>query len=236
MPTILSCLFMQLTYFINTVYAGHLHDASKLAGLGLGTCLLECLTLYIIMGMNGALETLVAHAYGANQLHLCGVYLNRARVINTILFVPLVTILLFTKQILAFLGQEESVVEYAHSYILANLFSVYILSMYDMTKRFLNCMQVTWVPMIAQVIATCFHVVWCQLFVVEWGWDMYGLGLASTVTSCILLLTTMVYAHCLENVRDALIWPDASVWSDWREYFALGVPTTGMLCAEYWAW
>ena len=104
LPTIISCLFMQLTYFINTVYAGHLNDESKLAGLGLGTCLLECLTLYIIMGMNGALETLVSHAYGANQLVLCGEYLNRARVINTILFIPLASILLFTRQILTLLG------------------------------------------------------------------------------------------------------------------------------------
>ena len=64
-PTIISCFFMQMTYFINTVYAGSLNDDAKLAGLGLGTSLLECLTLYIIMGMNGALETLVAQAYGA---------------------------------------------------------------------------------------------------------------------------------------------------------------------------
>ena len=51
---------MQLIYFINTIYAGKLNDAHKLAGLGLGTSVLECLSLYIIMGMNGALETLVA--------------------------------------------------------------------------------------------------------------------------------------------------------------------------------
>ena len=64
-PTIISCVFMQMMYLINTVYAGKLGDASQLAGLGLGTCLLESLTLSIIMGMNGALETLVSQAYGA---------------------------------------------------------------------------------------------------------------------------------------------------------------------------
>ena len=227
---------MQLTYFINTVYAGHLNDEAKLAGLGLGTCLLECLTLYIIMGMNGALETLVSQAYGANQLVLCGVYLNRARVINTILFIPLVSILLFTRQILTLLGQEETVVEYAHTYIMVNLLSVYMLGMYDMTKRFLNCMQSTWVPMVAQVVATGFHILWCQIFVVELGWDLQGLGLASTLTSFILLATTMMYAHCLTYLQEALFLPDVTVWNDWREYFTLGVPTTGMLIAVYWAW
>ena len=90
--------------------------------------------------MNGALETLVAQAYGANQFVLCGVYLNRARFINTILFIPLASILLFTRQILTFFRQEESVVEHAHTYIMVNLLSVYMIGMYDMTKRFLNCM------------------------------------------------------------------------------------------------
>ena len=66
MPTIISSLFFQLLYFINAVYAGHMNDEAKLAGIGLGTCLLECITLYVIIGMNGALETLVSTAYGAN--------------------------------------------------------------------------------------------------------------------------------------------------------------------------
>ena len=68
------------------------------------------------------------------------------------------------------------------------------------------------------------------------GWDLFGLGLASTLTSLILLATTMMYAHCLKDINDALFWPDATVWIGWKEYFNLGVPTTGMLCAEYWAW
>ena len=193
----ISCFFFQLTYFISAVYAGYLNDESKLAGVGLGICLLESLTFVIILGMNGALDSLVSQAYGANQLVLCGVYLNRARVINTILFIPLVSILLFTRQILALFGQEESVIEHAHTYIMANLLSVYMLGMYDMTKRFLNCMQSTWVPMVSQVVATGFHIFWCHIFVVEWKWDLLGLGLASTLTSFILLTSTMMYAQCL---------------------------------------
>ena len=80
------------------------------------------------------------------------------------------------------------------------------------------------------------HIVWCHIFVSVWGWDLYGLGLATTLTSLILLATTMMYAHCLKDIKDALFWPDATVWIGWKEYFNLGVPTTGMLCAEYWAW
>ena len=64
-PTIISQLLLQLTYFINTVYAGRLNDEAKLAGVGVGVSILECFTLYILIGLNGAMETLVAQAYGA---------------------------------------------------------------------------------------------------------------------------------------------------------------------------
>ena len=90
--------------------------------------------------------------------------------------------------------------------------------------------------MIAQIVATMLHVFWCHLFVTELGWDLKGLGLASTLTSAILLSTTLIYAHCLKDIKGALFWPDATIWTGWKEYFNLGVPTTGMLCAEYWAW
>lgn len=66
--------------------------------------MLESTILFVIIGMNGAMETLVSQAYGAGQFTLCGIYLNRARLINTVMFVPLVLLLLFTKQFLLHIG------------------------------------------------------------------------------------------------------------------------------------
>ena len=99
-PTIVSQLLLQCTYFINTVYAGGLNDHAKLAGVGVGVSILECFTLYILIGLNGAMEIQVAKAYGAEQFILCGVYLNRARIINTIVFVPLMVLMFFSGSIL----------------------------------------------------------------------------------------------------------------------------------------
>ena len=110
------------------------------------------------------------------------------------------------------------------------------MGMFDLTKRFLNCMKTTWVPMIAQVAATFLHIYWCHLFVEQKEWDIIGLGLASSITACTLLLVTMVYAHLVSEIQPALISMDFTVWFGWWEYFSLGVPTTAILCGEYWAW
>ena len=52
-PSIIMCIFGDLIPIINFIYAGQLGDAHMLAGLGVGTSLLECLTIYILIGMNG---------------------------------------------------------------------------------------------------------------------------------------------------------------------------------------
>ena len=112
----------------------------------------------------------------------------------------------------------------------------YFLGQFDLTKRFLNCLKVTWIPMIAQVGATLLHFVWCEIIVMRWGWDIVGLGVAHTITSLTLIIMVTVYAGLVDEIKEAITWPDAQMFLGWGEYFALGVPTTGILCAEYWAW
>ena len=236
-PTMISCFFMQLIYTINTMYAGRLGDAHKIAGLGLGTSFLECVTLCTLIGMNGAVETLVSHAFGAGHMQLCGAYLNRGRVINTAIFVPLALILCFSKPMLIAMGQDPMVAQYAQTYIVVNLPGVYFMGQFDLAKRFLNCLRITWVPMVAQVGSTFLHLACCEIIVVRMGVQpIIGLGLASTVTSVSLFIMITIYANMIDNIKESIYWPDSSVWLGWKEYFALGVPTTGIMCAEYWAW
>lgn len=46
--------------------------------------------LSIAVGLNGALETLVSHAYGVKDYKLIGVYLNRSRIVLLVFFIPVV--------------------------------------------------------------------------------------------------------------------------------------------------
>ena len=71
-PITIAYLFQQAIYSINAIYVGKYGDPSMVAGLELGSTCLECPTLYVIWGMNGALATLVSSAYGAGELQLCG--------------------------------------------------------------------------------------------------------------------------------------------------------------------
>jgi len=206
-----------------------------LAGVGLGTIMVHIVCLQPIMGMNGAAETLVSQAYGANQLRQCGVYLNRGRLINTVLFIPLVVIICFSRPILTAFGQDPEVIDHAMTYITVCIPSVYFQIMFDLKKRFLNCMTYSWVPMLAQTGGTILHVLWCYILVVHLDLQVVGLGLATAITNVGIFLMITIYAHCIPKIKESLFCFDDSAWSGWGEYFKLGVPSTVMICAEWWA-
>jgi Na+-driven multidrug efflux pump len=67
-PTILGQVFSLLVVAANTGFIGHLGDEAKLAGVGLGTLYVNIFCQSIILGLNGALQTLVSQAYGAENL------------------------------------------------------------------------------------------------------------------------------------------------------------------------
>ena len=61
----------------------------------------------------------MSQAKGANNLRLCGVYLQRGRILAAMLFVPVMVCFLISKDVLLMLGQDESVIHQAYLYILS---------------------------------------------------------------------------------------------------------------------
>jgi len=55
------CSFMLIfEQIINMIFVGHLHNASKIAAVGLGNVMQGMICLSVMIGMNGALNTLVS--------------------------------------------------------------------------------------------------------------------------------------------------------------------------------
>jgi len=83
-----------------------------MAGVGMGNMIMNILGLTIAMGLNGALETLSSQAFGSSNLELCGVYLNRGRLILILVYIPITIILLQAERILLAVGQDPEVAKY----------------------------------------------------------------------------------------------------------------------------
>ena len=79
------------------------------------------------MGFNGALDTLVSQAFGNGQYRMCGVYMNRARVLNFAFFIPICVMLLYTEEILVALGQDRETASYSQTYVTTQIPGVFFL-------------------------------------------------------------------------------------------------------------
>ena len=66
---------------MNLVFAGHLINPAIMAGIGLGNMTLNIFAVTLMESMNSVIDTLGSQAYGSGNLELCGVYLNRGRVL-----------------------------------------------------------------------------------------------------------------------------------------------------------
>ena len=60
----------------------------------------------IFTGLNGAIATLVSQAHGSNNHYLCGVYLNRGRLVAVLIFIPMAVLLLYSEELLLSIGQD----------------------------------------------------------------------------------------------------------------------------------
>ena len=110
MVSFVSAFFVEV---VNTVFVGHLGDEVKLAGVGMANMYINILILSISYGLSSSLNTLISQSYGQKDYRLCGIYLNRARILITIVFIPMIFVLLYTETIFIVMGFEPMASHYS---------------------------------------------------------------------------------------------------------------------------
>lgn len=96
-------------------------------------------------------------------------------------------------------------------------------------------MKITWVPMIAQVLGTFLHVLWCFLFTKVWRLGVIGLGIATNLTNFTILAVILINSSCVGEISKAIICPNREALRNWGRYLRIALPATVLLCAEWWA-
>ena len=87
-----------------------MNDPVKLAAVGLCNTCCNIMVMSLLVGLNAPQETLTSQAFGAGNLQITGIYLNRGRVILTLLFIFFaIWPVLFGEDILLAIGIDAEV-------------------------------------------------------------------------------------------------------------------------------
>jgi len=80
-PSMLCNIALFLQEVMNLYTAGHMPNPTIMAGIGLGNMTQNLFAVAFIESLNSVIQTLGSQAFGSGNLRLCGIYLNRGRLL-----------------------------------------------------------------------------------------------------------------------------------------------------------
>ncbi|KAG8652938.1 hypothetical protein MANES_06G151300v8 [Manihot esculenta] len=225
---------MVCQYGINSVtniFVGHVGDF-ELSAVAISLSVIGTFSFGFMLGMGSALETLCGQAFGAGQVHMLGIYMQRSWIVLIVTCIFLMPIYIFATPILKLLGQEDSIAEYAGNFTLLVIPQLFSLAVNFPTQKFLQAQTkvqaLAWIGFVA--LALHIPLLWLLIFVFRWGTN--GAAIAYNITNWAIAVAQVVYVigWCNEG------WNGLS-WSAFNEIWAfvrLSIASAVMLCLEIW--
>ena len=168
-------------------------------------------------------------------MELCGVYLNRGRMVSSLISALLLLLpFFFGEQILLLLNQDPEVSVIAAKFINCLLPGVFVANQYDLMRRWLICLKYSVFPMVILMASVVLHVPLAIYMVTQTSYGIYSLGIVSFITGVMQLIAILVYSQFKAELKDGLFWPRRDSFEGWGEYLSISIPAMIMICSEWW--
>lgn len=170
--------------------------------------------------------------------YMCGVYLNRGRVILFICFIPMAILLSQVEHIFIAIQMDRQTAFYAGQYVTFVIPGLFFHLNYDAVKSYLNGIGVTYVPMVIMFCTMLLHNLWCYILVdvVEMG--VRGASIATMLTYFLNFFLSLVYVQILrsknEVIKESWHFFDAESFKELWPYFKRAVNCCFLLILEWW--
>ncbi|KAM3207900.1 hypothetical protein ACQJBY_062901 [Aegilops geniculata] len=231
MPIAIAGLSIYAVGSVTTIFVGHLGNL-PLAAASIGLSVFATFSLGFFLGMGSALETLCGQAFGAGQVSMLGVYLQRSWIILAVAALLMVPFYVFAEPILLAIGQDPAVAREAARFALYILPGALSFAVNFPTAKFLQSQSKVIVPVWICVGSLCFHVALSYLLVTVLGWGSPGAAVAYNLSLWAIALGQSVYiiGWCKDGWRG---WSMAA-FNDMWAFVRLSLESAVMICLEIW--
>ncbi|KAK9090304.1 hypothetical protein Sjap_023481 [Stephania japonica] len=182
-PAIFTNISRYSLIVVTQAFAGHLGNL-ELAAVSIVNSVISGFTMGIALGMGSALETLCGQAYGAGQLDMLGVYLQRSWVIVNTTGLILSPLYIFAKPLLMLIGQKQDIADAAGTFAIWTLPQWFAYTMNFPVVKFLQAQQKMMIVAVVAAVALGLHTLfsWVLMFKLKWG--LVGAAVAISVVQC----------------------------------------------------
>ncbi|RVX01880.1 Protein detoxification 35 [Vitis vinifera] len=157
------------TNSMTSVFVGHIGNL-QLSAVSISLSVIGTFSFGFMLGMGSALETLCGQAYGAGQVHLLGVYLQRSWIILLVTCVILSPVYVFATPILKVLGQEDAIADLAGQFTIETIPQLFSLAIIFPTQKFLQAQSKVNVQATIAFVALILHIGMLSVFIFVFGW------------------------------------------------------------------
>lgn len=143
--------------------------------------------------MGSALETLCGQAFGAGQLDMLGIYMQRSWVILISTAIPLMFLYIFAEPLLKLIGQTTSISEMAGTFAIWMIPQLFAYAMNFPIAKFLQAQSKILVMAVIAAVALVLHTVFSWLLMLKLGWGLVGAAVVLNLSWWFIVVAQLVY-------------------------------------------
>ncbi|KAL0438610.1 UNVERIFIED_CONTAM: protein DETOXIFICATION 33 [Sesamum latifolium] len=231
-PAIFTSICQYSLGALTQTFAGQVGEI-ELAAVSVENSVIAGLAFGAMLGMGSALETLCGQAYGAGQVRMLGVYMQRSWVILLATACVLLPLYIFAPPILLFFGESAEISRAAGQFSLWMIPQLFAYSLNFPIQKFLQSqrkmMAMAWISGVVLVL----HTVFSWLLILKLGWGLVGAAVTLNASWWLIIVLQLIYIFYTKSDG---AWGGFS-WLAFQDLFGfakLSLASSIMLCLEFW--
>ncbi|XP_061987594.1 protein DETOXIFICATION 29-like isoform X1 [Populus nigra] len=231
-PAIFTTLCQYSLGAITQLLAGHV-GTLDLAAVSVENSVIAGFSFGIMLGMGSALETLCGQAYGAGQLDMLGIYMQRSWVILNATAVILTLLYIFAGPFLKLIGQTAEISQAAGMFSVWMIPQLFAYAMNFPIAKFLQAQSKMMAMAAIAAVALVFHAVFSWLLMLKLGWGLVGAAVVLNASWWFIVIAQLLYifSGTCGEAWTGLSWKAfQNLWG----FVRLSLASAVMLCLEVW--
>ncbi|KAI4379112.1 hypothetical protein MLD38_005448 [Melastoma candidum] len=231
-PAIFTSLCQYSLGAITQLLAGHV-GTIQLAAVSVENSVIAGFSFGIMLGMGSALETLCGQAYGAGQMDMLGIYMQRSWVILGVTSLLLCLIYVFAGPLLRAIGQTEAISEAAGVFAVWMIPQLFAYAVNFPIAKFLQAQSKIMVMAGIAAVVLVIHAVFSWLLMLKLGWGLVGAAVVLNASWWIIVGAQLAYIFsgaCGRAWTGFSLKAFQNLWG----FVRLSLASAVMLCLEIW--
>ena len=209
---------IQAQFNISFRFACNLNNDAILSALGLGNAFIWMVPFSLNFGVNLAIRAYVKRAGQANDIKAAGMYLQKALLVNSAMFIVVVLLSFLCSPMLTSMGVSSEISDFTESYVVKSLPGLFLLTIADALFGFLASLDHTRAIAVIMTIVLPNHLIFCWIFVSENNFGLEGVAYAQNMTALLIAILTSFYCFSCSELNDAWQKPSFALFNDMKHF------------------